>query len=372
MKMKCFSVKIIKCMGLAAIFSLLVFVLSIFGTRASQAMDNIGKKPLDFSLNDLKGQTVSLSDYSDKTVIVLVFWSTWSRNSKEALKRINSYYQKYREKGIQVIGINTDNQHISEKDIKEIKTVRDELGILYPLVLDNELETFQAYGIVALPTTIIISKNEITYALPGFPLVGTDEMFNYLGDLAGETSRQMVEEKVKQDSKAVALVNLAGKLAEKNMYQTAYPLLKKAIKQDPGYITAYLELARFYEAQGKLKEAEDILRKAHSIESANQRVLSELGFMLIKNDKVKEAVDLLSEAVKFGLFPPVHYYFAYALGRDGQLEKSLQAFEKAIELNSSQPTIYELRAEIFTANNRLKEASADYRKALQLILKIQN
>lgn len=367
-----FSVKKKKFLWLVSCFILWVFVFTTPGTPASQIMDRVGSRPIDFSLKDLKGKTVSLSDFYDKPVIVLVFWSTWSRNSKEALKRFNSYYQEYREKGIQVIGINTDNQHISELDMQEVKAIVNELSISYPIVLDNELKTFHAYGIVALPTTIIISKDEITYSLPGLPLVGTDEMFDYLGNLIGESSRQMVAAKPRQDSKAVALVNLARKLAEKNMYDTAYSMLNKAIKQDSGYITAYLELAKLYEANGKLKDAEDILRKAHSIEPDNQIVMSELGFCLTKNDKAKEAVDLLSKAVQFGLLPPTHYYFAYAFGRDGQLEKSLQSFEKAIELNPSEIKIYELRAEIFESNNMLQEASADYRKALEFILRIQN
>jgi Tfp pilus assembly protein PilF len=149
-------------------------------------------------------------------------------------------------------------------------------------------------------------------------------------------------------------------------------MLNNAIKEDPGYITAYLELAKLYEANGKLKDAEDILRKAQSIEPDNQIVMSELGFCLTKNDKAKEAVDLLNKAVQLGLFPPSYYYFAYALGRYGQLEKSLQSFEKAIELDPSEIKIYELRAEIFESKNMLKEASADYRKALELILMIRN
>jgi Tfp pilus assembly protein PilF/peroxiredoxin len=369
---KVFSVHKKKFLWLASFFILWVFVFTTTGTPASQNIDRIGSKSIDFSLKDLKGKRVSLSDFYDKPVIVLIFWSTWSKNSKEELKRFNSYYQKYREKGIQVIGINTDNQHISELDMQEVKAIVNELSISYPIVLDNELKTFHAYGIVALPTTIIISKDKITYSLPGLPLVETDKMFDYLGNLIGELPRQMVAVKPRHAPKAVALVNLARKLAKKNMYNTAYSMLNNAIKQDPGYITAYLELAKLYETNGKLKDAEDILRKAQSIEPDNQIVMSELGFCLTKNDKAREAVDLLNKAVELGLFPASYYYFAYALGRNGQLEKSLQSFEKAIEIDPSEIKIYELRAEIFESKNMLKKASADYRKVLELILMIRN
>jgi len=135
---------------------------------------------------------------------------------------------------------------------------------------------------------------------------------------------------------------------------------------------SYIELAMLYEGNGKSKDAEAILREALTIEPENQIVLSELGFLLTKNVGTKEAIDLLSKAVQSESFTPAHYYFAYALGKDGQLEKSLASFDKAVKLNPFEYTIYELRADIFESNNMLKEASADYKKVMELILKIQN
>ena len=360
-------------LSIISMFLFWVFVFCYTGTAATQVLHLVGQKPLGFSLKDLNGKTIALSDYSDKTVVVLLFWSTWSRKSKDALIRFNEYHQKYKDKGIQVIGINADNQHITDKDINEIKTLIEELGIAYPIVLDNELETFHSYGIIALPSTMVLSENKITYALPSLPLVGTEEMFDYLLVLAGEPPRKKVKTKYIPKNNAIATVNLARKFAKKkNMSQMAYQLFKKAIKKDPRYMPSYIELAVLYEANGKSKDAEAILREALSIEPENQIVLGELGFLLAKNDRTKEAIDILSKVVQSELFPPAQYYFAYALGKDGQLENSLASFDKAVENNPFEYTIYMLRADIFESNNMLKEASADYKKVLELILKIQN
>jgi Tfp pilus assembly protein PilF len=247
------------------------------------------------------------------------------------------------------------------------------LGIAYPIVLDNELETFHSYGIIALPSTMVISENKITYALPSFPLVGTEEMFEYLLVLAGEPPRKKVKTKYIPKNNAVATANLAREFAKKkNMSQMAYPLFKKAIKKDPRYMPSYIGLAMLYEANGKIKEAEAILREALTIEPENQIVMSELGFLLAKNDRTKEAIDILSKVVQSESSTPAHYYWAYAFGKDGQLEKSLTSFDKEVERNPFNYTIYELRADIFESNNMLKEASADYKKTLELILKIKN
>jgi Tfp pilus assembly protein PilF/thiol-disulfide isomerase/thioredoxin len=360
-------------LAIIPMFLFWVFVFCYTGTAATQALHLVGQKPSGFSLKDLNGKSIALSDYSDKTAVVLLFWSTWSRKSKDALTRFNEYHQKYKDKGIQVIGINADNQYITDKDINEIKTLIGELGISYPIVLDNELETFHSYGIIALPSTMVISENKITYALPSFPLVGTEEMFDYLLVLAGEPPRKKGKTKYIPKNNAIATVNLAIKLARReSMSQKVYSLFKKAIKKDPHYMRSYIELAMLYEANGKIKEAEAILREALTIEPENKIVMSELGFLLAKNDRAKEAIDILSKAVQSESFPPAHFYFAYALGKDGQLDKSLALFERAVELNPFEYKIYELRADTFESNNLLKEASADYKRAMQIILKIQN
>ena len=372
--MRYFTEKNNKFLTIISMFLFWVFVFCYSGTAATQALHLVGQKAIGFSLKDLKGKTIALSDYSDKTVVVLLFWSTWSKKSKDALIRFNEYHQKYKDKGIQVIGINADNQYITDKDINEIKTLIEELGISYPIVRDNELETFHSYGIIALPSTMVISENKITYALPSFPLVGTEEMFDYLLVLAGEPPRKKGKTKYIPKNNAIATVNLAIKLARrKSMSQKAYSLFKKAVEKDPLYTLPYIELAMLYAANGnKIKEAEAILREALIIEPENQIVMSELGFLLAKNDRTKEAIDILSKAVQSESFPPAHFYFAYALGKDGQLEESLASFDRAVELNPFEYKIYELRADIFESNNMFKEASADYKRVMQLILKIQD
>jgi len=360
-------------------FKVIFFVLFLVlfscytGTAATQVLHLVGQKPSDFSLKNLNGETITLSGYSDKQAVVLLFWSTWSRKSKDALTRFNSFYQKYRDKGIQVVGINAESQHISDKDAEQIKNLIDELGILYPIALDNELETFHSYKVIALPTTIVISENKITYALPAFPLVGTEEMFDHLQTLAGEPPpARKVRTGYIPKSDAVATANLAGKMVKKKMVKMAYPLYKKAIRKDPRYLLPYIELAKLYDADTKPKEAEAILREALDLEPENMIIISELGFLLTKNDKTKEAIDLLGRAVQSESYTPAYYYFAYALGRDGQLEKSLTAFQQAVELNPFEPTIYELRADIYESNNMVKDAASDYKKILELFLQIQD
>ncbi len=343
-------------------------------TALAQALLQPGAQAPDFSLKDLEGKSVSLSQFSRNKTTIILFWSTWSANSPKALKRFEGFYKKYKDRGIQVIGINADNQTISNADIEGIKKLVKELDITFPVLLDRELNTFHTYDIIALPSTLVIAEGKVAYALPGLPLVGAEDMFDYLLVLAGEPPRKKFEPKYRARHDAIADANLAVQFANRKQNEMAHMLFKKAIEKDPRFILPYVEQAKLYELEGKNTEAEEELKKALASEPENIMAASEYGYLLSKTGRSKEAVEVLGKTVKneTETYTPAHYYLAYALGMNGQLKEALGAFKQAIALNPYDPATYRLRAEVYEKNRMLKEASADYRKSLELLLKIKN
>jgi Tfp pilus assembly protein PilF/peroxiredoxin len=352
---------------------LLVFVLSLIFVYSAQAQAllQVGSQPPDFSLRDVHGSEVGLSSFSQKKV-VLVFWSTWSANSQKALRRFEEFHKKYADRGIQIVGINADNQTISPEDLEKVKRMVTDLGITFPVLLDRNLNTFRSYEIIALPSTVVISDGRITYELPGYPLVGTEQMFDYLLTLVGETPKTKVMPKYQPRYDAVADANLARSFVKKDMNMMAYPLFKQAIEKDPKYIFPYVALGKLYRSDGNNAQAEEILRKALSMEPGNVVVMSELGYLLCKTGKLEEALAILGKAAAMDSYTPSHYYLGYALGKDGKLKEALAAFDTALSLNPFDYKIYLLRAETYENSGMLKKASADYRKALELLLKIKS
>ncbi|MEJ2695738.1 MAG: redoxin domain-containing protein [Candidatus Sulfobium sp.] len=354
-----------------ALTAVIIAVVTCFAYSVNaQALLQTGKEAPGFTLKDLEGNRTTLSQYAQKKAVVLLFWSTWSANSKKALKRFEAFHQKYPDKEIQILGINADNQTISTEDVENIRKTVQETGITFPVLLDRGLEAFHTYGVIAIPSTIVIMEGRIAYELPGLPLVGTEDLFDYLRELAGEKPRSKTEPRYRPRYDAIADASLAKGFAKEKMNAMAYPFFKKAIDKDPKYMLPYVGLARLYEADGNPKAAEATLRKALSIDGGNVVVMSELGCLLTKTGKTQQALDILSSAAKKDSYTPSHYYYAYALGKAGKFTESLAAFDKALSLNPFEVTIYRLRAEIYEDNKMLKEASADYRKALELTLKI--
>ena len=103
----------------------------------------------EFSLKDLSGKNVRLSDYKGKVVLVN-FWASWCPPCKMEIPGIQKVYTAYKDKGFTVIGIATDD--VSPSFIKS-------MGMSYPVVLaDNEV--ISDYGnISGIPASFLVGKD---------------------------------------------------------------------------------------------------------------------------------------------------------------------------------------------------------------------
>ena len=111
----------------------------------------LSKAP-NFNLKTADGKTVELAKQKAK-VVVLNFWATWCGPCKAEIPGFNELYEKYRTKGLEIIGISLDDDGWSA-----IKPFVENVKVSYPIVLgDGELA--EAYGgIEAIPTTFILDK----------------------------------------------------------------------------------------------------------------------------------------------------------------------------------------------------------------------
>ena len=120
----------------------------------------IGKDALDFTLMDLSGKRVRLTDFRGMTVL-LDFWATWCGPCIAEVPNLEALHRKYKEKGLVVIGMNTESDHAKVRDY-----VKDKIS--YPVLLDAG-EKSKEYGVQGIPTKIYIdAKGKIRYRELGF------------------------------------------------------------------------------------------------------------------------------------------------------------------------------------------------------------
>jgi thiol-disulfide isomerase/thioredoxin len=107
----------------------------------------------NFSLKNSSGQAVELAKLHGK-VVVVNFWATWCGPCRAEIPGMLDVYQKYRGKGLEIVGISVDRDGWSV-----INPFVKKLNITYPVVLGNGAVTDAYGGIDAIPTTFFVDRN---------------------------------------------------------------------------------------------------------------------------------------------------------------------------------------------------------------------
>ncbi len=117
----------------------------------------------DFTLKDLRGNKISLSDCRDK-VVFLNFWATWCPPCQEEIPGFIELNEKYKNRGLVIIGISVDR--ISPKSILNFAKKHK---ITYPVVVSTKkiIKDYRPGNLI--PVTIIIDRRgKIRHKLIGY------------------------------------------------------------------------------------------------------------------------------------------------------------------------------------------------------------
>ena len=90
------------------------------------------------------GKTIKMSDYIGKDVVLVELMTYSCINCQRTFPYMNSWHEKYKDEGLTVIGVHTP-EFAFEKKIENVETAMKEFGIMFPVVLDNNYETWNAY-----------------------------------------------------------------------------------------------------------------------------------------------------------------------------------------------------------------------------------
>jgi thiol-disulfide isomerase/thioredoxin len=86
---------------------------------------------------------ISLDDLKDKVVLV-DFWTYSCINCIRTIPHLNEWYDKYSDKGLVIVGIHTPEFEF-EKNSDNVKSAVQKFGIKYPILQDNDKETWNEY-----------------------------------------------------------------------------------------------------------------------------------------------------------------------------------------------------------------------------------
>lgn len=134
---------------------LLVIVLLIVAAAPAGAVTlAAGEKAPGFCLKDIDGNQVTLEQFLGKTVVI-AFWSTWCSRCEEELKFLKETLGDRTD--VAVLLVNQDSERKASLD--RVRSIKERLGIRFPVLIDEGLSLWEIYGINALPTSVVIGKD---------------------------------------------------------------------------------------------------------------------------------------------------------------------------------------------------------------------
>lgn len=121
-----------------------------FSVTDTQAVQQMGKKAPDFSLKDLNGKVVKLSDFKNK-IVIIDFWATWCGPCRKGIPDLVSLQKTYG-KDVVILGITVDD------DLAEVPPFAQKYNINYPILYADRKVIKDYGGIDAIPTSFIVDK----------------------------------------------------------------------------------------------------------------------------------------------------------------------------------------------------------------------
>ena len=153
---------------------------------------------------------------------------------------------------------------------------------------------------------------------------------------------------------------------------------KQAIKLDPEFINAFINLADLYRMQQQDKKAEKILQQALQISPQNAGVHHALGLFYVRNKQMKKALQSLSQASN--LQPDnvrYAYVYAVALNSEAQTGKAITLLKKILQSHPADTdslialiSFYKSQGDIKSATiyaKKLTEVRPDFGSLQQLL-----
>jgi peroxiredoxin len=158
---------------------LIVFLRQERGSIIKTAkMIQPGFKVPSFTLPDINGKEVSLSDQRGKVVLLNV-WATWCPPCRREMPSMQRLYEKFKGKNFEILAVSIDSE-----GREAVEPFMRKMNLTFPALLDPGETIRSLYGITGVPESFIIDQQGILVEKIIGPINwATPEVFRFIQDL---------------------------------------------------------------------------------------------------------------------------------------------------------------------------------------------
>jgi peroxiredoxin len=122
------------------------------------AVYRAGTRPPLFSGTTLHARQLSLTDLRGK-VVVVNFWASWCVECRQEIPAMERLHRELARRGLVIVGINV------KEDRGTVERFAAMMGLTFPLVMDPDGRTQHLYGVVGIPTSVVVGRDGRAVAL---------------------------------------------------------------------------------------------------------------------------------------------------------------------------------------------------------------
>ena len=137
---------------LTSVICLIVWFLS-YNFVSAQTENKKDKAP-DFSIRDIQGKRIELTELLKQGPVLIDFWALWCIPCRKELPHLQTLDNRYKGEGLIVLTINEDDPSSESKVKPFIKGSRYK----FMAVVDKDKELWRNFKVVSLPTLFLIDQ----------------------------------------------------------------------------------------------------------------------------------------------------------------------------------------------------------------------